>query len=50
MLKTIMIQLCWRYSFNDGTTDGWLLLTIREDVGLCSISFHRSPINFENLD
>ena len=39
-----------RYSFNDGTTDGWLLLTIREDVGLCSISFHRSPINFENLD
>ncbi len=38
------------YPFKDETTDGWLMLTLREEIGLCSISFHRGPINFENLD
>jgi hypothetical protein len=38
------------YPFKNETEDGWLMLTLREDIGLCSISFHRSPINFENID
>lgn len=38
------------YPFRNETESGWLMLTLREGIGLCSVSFHRSPINFENID